>query len=255
MKNFVKTILFLFALHSGLVLAQGKQFITGGTIEFEKTQNMFAIMKNKATRDDASNKGYYEEYLKSRPQFLTYNSTLIFNANSSLFTPIPGKSIEWMYDAPIAEQLNTVYNDFTHGTTTTQKEFYERTYLIKDTLRKIKWKITDETQTVAGYNCRRANGLVLDSIYVVAFYAEDIHVSSGPESFTGLPGMILKLSLPHEHVSWVATKVSTVAADEKKLVPPKKGTVVNYEQMHKALVDAQSRWGEVGRYFIRGFSL
>jgi GLPGLI family protein len=42
----------------------------------------------------------------------------------------------------------------------------------------------------------------VDSVYIVAFYAEDIHVSSGPESFTGPPGMILKLSLPHEHVIW-----------------------------------------------------
>jgi hypothetical protein len=67
--------------------------------------------------------------------------------------------------------------------------------------------------------------------------------------------MILKLSLPHEHVIWVATKVTPVAVDEKKLVPPNKGTVVNYKQMLKVLTDAQSRWGEVGRYFIRGFYL
>lgn len=255
MKNIIKTILLLLALHSGLAFAQNKKFITGGTIEFEKTQNMFAIMKNKVTSDNASNKGYYEQYLKSEPQFLTYKSTLIFNAGSSLFTPIPGKPITWYYDAPIADQLNTVYSDFTHGTTTTQKDFYERTFLIKDTLRKIKWKLTEETQTVAGYTCRRANGLVLDSVYVVAFYAEDIHVPSGPESFTGLPGMILKLSLPHEHVIWVATKVNTVAVDEKKLVPPKKGKVVDYKELLKVLTDAQGRWGEVGKYFIRGFYL
>jgi GLPGLI family protein len=255
MKNLTKLILLFFSLHSGLVLGQGKQFVTSGTIEFEKTQNMFAILKNKITTDNASNKDYYEQYLKTEPQFLTYQSTLIFNAKNSLFTPIPGKSIAWYYDAPIAQQLNTVYNDFTRGTTTTQKEFYERTYLIKDSLRKIKWKLTDETQTIAGYTCRRANGLVLDSVYVVAFYAEDIHVSGGPESFTGLPGMILKLSMPHEHVVWVATKVTAIAVDENKIISPKKGTVVDYKQMFKALLDAQSRWGQVGRYFIRGFFL
>jgi GLPGLI family protein len=255
MKNLVKIILLFVALYGNLAFAQSKQFVTSGTVEFAKTQNMFAIIKSKVTTDNASNKSYYEQYLKNEPQFLTCKSTLIFNVNSSLFTPIAGKSIQWYYDAPIADQLNTVYSDFAHGTTTTQKEFYERTYLIKDTLRKVKWKITDETQTIAGYNCRRANGLVLDSVYVVAFYAEDIHVSSGPESFTGLPGMILKLSLPYEHVIWTATQVTPILVDEKKLVPPKKGTVVNYKEMLKVLTDAQSRWGEVGRYFIRGFML
>jgi len=239
----------------GAALAQNKKFITSGTIEFERTQNMFAMIKKKVTTDHPENKQYYEQYQKSEPQFLKYQSTLVFNTKNSLFTPIPGKPIPWFYDEPIADQLNIVYSDFSTGMTTTQKEFYERTYLIKDTLRKIKWKITDETRTVAGYTCRRANGLVLDSIYVVAFYAENIHVPGGPESFTGLPGMILKLSLPHEHVSWLATKVTTVAVEEKKIVPPKKGGVVNYKQMYKALWDAQSRWGEVGRYFIKGFYL
>lgn len=254
MKNFVKPIILLFVFHSGVTFAQNKHFITGGTVDFEKTINMFAILKKKAAYN-ADNKGYYEQYQKSEEQFLKYQSTLVFNAKSSLFIPTAGKPITWYYDSPIADQLNTVYDDFAHGTTTTQKEFYEHTYLIKDTLRKIKWKITDETRTIAGYNCRRANGLVLDSVYVVAFYAEDIHVPSGPESFYGLPGMILEVALPHENVTWLATKVTTIAVDEKKIVPPKKGTVVSYKQMLQALTDAQGRWGAIGRYFIMSFYL
>ncbi|MFD2144973.1 GLPGLI family protein [Mucilaginibacter antarcticus] len=103
-----------------------------------------------------------------------------------------------------------------------QKEYAEKTLLVKDTIRKIKWKLTDETQVVAGYPCRRANGLMLDSIYVVAFYTDDIHVSGGPESFNGLPGMILKLALPHDNVSWVATKVTEMPADPKSWCRPKK---------------------------------
>ncbi len=47
----------------------------------------------------------------------------------------------------------------------------------------------------------------MDSIYVVAFYTDEILTTGGPESFTGLPGMILGIAIPHEHVSWFATKV------------------------------------------------
>lgn len=253
MRNLNKILILIFVLYSGLVQAQSKHFITGGTIEFEKTQNMFAILKKKVTPTHMDYQTTYENYLKGEQQFLTYKSTLLFNATSSLFTPEAGKYIPWYYWAPLAEQLNTIYSDFANQNTTVQKVFYERTYLIKDSLRKIKWKLTDETRKIAGYNCRRANGLILDSIYVVAFYAEDIHVSGGPESFNGLPGMILGVVLPHENINWYATKITLDPVDEKKLAPPKKGIQATYKDLYKVLWDTQSRYGDVGRYYIMGF--
>jgi len=255
MKNLIKILLTCFVFQGSAALAQNKKFVTGGTIEFERTENMFAMIKKKVTIDHPENKQYYEQYQKSEPQFLKYQSTLVFNTQNSLFTPITGKPIPWFYDEPIADQLNIVYSDFSTGMTTTQKEFYERTYLIKDTLRKIKWKITDETRTVAGYNCRRANGIMLDSIYVVAFYTENIHVSGGPESFNGLPGMILQVVLPHDNLSWIATKITLDPIDEKKIVPPKKGTVINYKKLFDVLWESRGNKGEIGRYFIKGLAL
>jgi GLPGLI family protein len=47
----------------------------------------------------------------------------------------------------------------------------------------------------------------MDSIYVVAFYSDQIVVRGGPESFWGLPGMIMGVVLPHEYTTWYATKV------------------------------------------------
>jgi GLPGLI family protein len=60
----------------------------------------------------------------------------------------------------------------------------------------------------------------MDSIYVVAFYTDQIPVSGGPESFTGLPGMILGVALPYEHITWFATKVSEIPVDPKSLTLP-----------------------------------
>ncbi len=57
---------------------------------------------------------------------------------------------------------------------------------MQDSTRKITWKITDEMREIAGFSCRRANAIMLDSIYVVAFYTDQIPVSGGPESFSGL---------------------------------------------------------------------
>ena len=107
---------------------------------------------------------------------------------------------------------------------------------MKDSLRKIKWKITDETRDIAGYTCRRANGILLDSVYVVAFYTEKIPISGGPESFSGLPGMMLEVALPHENVIWRATKVTDVPVPPASIVPPKKGKPLNNKQLYDTLL-------------------
>src|SRR5690606_22920666 len=74
-------------------------------------------------------------------------------------------------------------------------------------LKKIRWSITDEYREIAGYNCRRANGITADSTYVIGFFANEIPIDGGPESINGLPGLILGLVVPSQHVSYFATKV------------------------------------------------
>jgi len=216
-------IVCFFLLSGGSLWAQNRHFITSGVIEFERTANMFALVKKKVTQHSMENKPYYERYLRTESQFRKLKSTLTFDVNTTLFTPVAAETnVYWWYDSPMANQLNIVFSDVKNGTSAIQKEFYERTYLVKDIIRKIKWKITEESREIAGYKCRRANGIMLDSIYVVAFYTDKIHVSGGPESFNGLPGMILGVAVPHENVSWFATKITEQAVDPKKIMPPKK---------------------------------
>ncbi len=84
--------------------------------------------------------------------------------------------------------------DLKKGISISQKEVFENTYLIKDSSRTWEWKIADETREIAGFECRKAVTKICDSVYVVAFYTDQIPVSAGPESFGGLPGMILGIS-------------------------------------------------------------
>ena len=122
-------------------------------------------------------------------------------------------------------------------------------------MRLITWKITDETREIAGYQCRRANAIIMDSVYVVAFYTDQIAVSGGPESFTGLPGMILGLALPHDNVTWFATKVTEMLVPEKDLAPPTKGKPVNDKGLSEVLMGAMKDWGEYGQSYLKAFLL
>jgi GLPGLI family protein len=155
----------------------------------------------------------------------------------------------------MANQVNTIFTDLNASTASDQKKVFEETFLVKDSTRKINWKITSETRDIAGYTCRRANALILDSIYVVAFYTDEIPLSGGPEAFTGLPGMILGVALPHENITWFATKVTDVPIEDKALIPPKKGKQVNNKELLATLKSVMKNWGDYSQLYLKAFTL
>lgn len=255
MKSIYSIITFCLLLVTGnLVMAQNAHFTTNGTIEFEKSINMYAIIKKMINTE---NESYYnpafDQYKKTQPQFKKMKSIMNFADNKILYTPQPEEATNngFFGSSPINTQINTIATDLATSSSITQKKIFEELFLVKDSLRKINWKITDEFREVAGFNCRRANALVMDSIYVVAFYTEEIPVSGGPESFTGLPGMILGVALPHDNTTWFATKVTDVSIPPAKLAPPVKGKPVNNKTLRTTIKAAMDDWGSQSQSILK----
>ncbi|WP_316802530.1 GLPGLI family protein [Pedobacter nototheniae] len=253
------TIIIAVMFISSNLFAQNVHFIHNGVIEFEKRSNMYALIKKKLNKNNESYlQAAFDAYKKNNPQFKSAKSTLIFTRDKSLYKwPETNEPVNtnWVSSDPLADLKNTISTDFKTDMSTTQKSIYEATYLVKDSVRKINWKITDETREIAGYECRRANAIIMDSIYVVAYYSNQIAVSGGPESFTGLPGMILGLALPHDNVTWFATKVTEVTVPEKDLLPPVKGKPVDNKGLKAVLNSAMKDWGEYAHPMLKAFSL
>lgn len=225
--------------------AQFTRFPVQGVIEYEKKINMHALIRRLINKDNESYMNQaLDAYKKSQPQFKTAKSTLSFSKDKSLFKPVEtGESASSYSSFPGVSQINTVYNDFSTNTSIIQKSVFEENFLVKDSTRRITWKITNETRDIAGYSCRRANAIVMDSIYVVAFYTDQIPVSSGPESFSGLPGMILGVALPHDNITWFATSVADKPLPAP-LNPPAKGKLTNTEGLRKTLESSLKQWGD-----------
>jgi GLPGLI family protein len=254
----MKTIITLlfFLIITQITLAQQARFVNSGSITYEKTVNMFAVLKNITDVDDGWNSQLVESYKKTQPQFKKLQSTLTFSNSKTLYVPTPQEMTNKAFDdMPPATQFNTIYSDFSAASTVIQKSVFDEYFLVKDSLRKITWKITDETREIAGYQCRRANGLMMDSIYVVAFYTDKIPVSGGPESFSGLPGMILGVAMPHENMTWFATKINDLAEVPAAIEPPKKGKPYSTKQFSIELKSALKNWGKEGTYYMRVFSM
>lgn len=252
-------ILFAVIFISKSLSAQNIHFVKNGVIEFEKRSNMYALIKKRINKDNETYMNQaFDQYKKNNPQFKVAKSTLSFTSDKSLYKwPTVEETVNnnWLSTDVLADLKNTIATDFNQQTSTIQKSVYEDTYLVKDSLRKINWKITDETREIAGYECRRANAIIMDSVYVVAYYSNQIAVSGGPESFTGLPGMILGLALPHENVTWFATKVTEVAVPEKDLAPPTKGKPTDNKGLKAILLGAMKNWGEYAHPIYKAFSL
>ena len=226
-------------------IAQNPAFISEGKIEYERRDNLYDQFKDYEWDESIS-----DVVKKSIPKFkLTYYD-LTFTENATYFkpgreNPENDKLSDWFGTQP--GEGNIIYTNIGSKKITSQKNVFGALYLVQDSTRKIKWKITDETRTIAGFSCRRANAMVMDSIYVVAFYAEEIIAGGGPESFSGLPGMILGLALPHQHITWFATKVEAVPVSASSLVPPTKGKQVNNATLKQSLNDKMKDWGKGGR--------
>jgi GLPGLI family protein len=153
---------------------------------------------------------------------------------------------------PVADK-NVVYNDFKSGKTITQKPVFEETFLMEDSLLRIKWKLTADTRTIAGYDCRKALGFIDDTVAVFAFYTDELLVTGGPEGIHGLPGMILGVGVPRLHTTWFATKVEVNGVTTGHLIPATKGKKVDRKKMITALDDVLKNWGKYGRSMVLNF--
>ena len=65
-----------------------------------------------------------------------------------------------------------------------------------------KWQITNETDTVLGYLCKKATTKFAGRKYI-AYYTEDLPVPYGPYKFGGLPGLILEIYDTDEEFGWI----------------------------------------------------
>jgi len=229
----------------GCIAAYG-QYTMSGKIEYEKKVNAHARMKDYG--DD--NNSWYERMKSEVPKFTITYFDLAFDRNRSIYKPgreVPVNTKGFGSD-PAAE--NIVFTDLVGRKVTAVKQIFDEKFVIEDTMRKMQWKLKDEVRTIANIKCRKAVGIICDSVYVVAFYAIDILADSGPEMFCGLPGMILEIAIPRLHTTWVATKVELMATKDEDFVIKTKGKKVTNKEMHEAVVGGLKDWGKWGTRYV-----
>lgn len=82
-------------------------------------------------------------------------------------------------------------------------------YIIIDSLDKMNsWEILEDTLTFLGYKCQKAT-INYQGIKYSAWFTTQLPYNAGPDVFSGLPGLILKVSNPSENLGFEAIEIQT----------------------------------------------
>jgi hypothetical protein len=227
--------------------AQHAYFATKGSIQYEKVVYTKARMRDIMAKYGGNNRGMmYMGNIDEMPESSTSNFVLQFDENQTVMSPSDTSTpVKSTMTAPGitkgsrssgggsrggagagGSQRNNNGGNRMGGMMRGNNKMGEKIYvqnlrsrtseiqlqidekiLIKDSLQQVTWRFTDEFRTIAGYECRRVNGATKDSLYLIAFYSEEIPISAGPVLTNGLPGMILGLVIPEMHINYWATEV------------------------------------------------
>ena len=229
------------------------------------------------------------------PEFRTSQLELLFNDQNSLFRSVPddeapdpfansggGERGGQRFAFRMPE--TTTYTNIATQMQYESRPMFEKTFLVIDSLKPLKWKISEETKTIAKHVCKKATTMITaqnlriggggprgmgrnngDSTNrpspaitpketeVTVWYAEDIAASVGPDNYAGLPGAILEVDVDNGSNVTTATEITT-KYPKKELVEPTKGDKMNRAQFQdamKKLMEDMQRGGGMGGMRMR----
>lgn len=152
------------------------------------------------------------------------------------------------------KEAYSIHRDFEKNTLRDLITMLGKTYLVEDTLIPQQWKIQNDLKDVAGHVCMNATWEdTLKKQKIVAWFAQDIPLTAGPERFCGLPGLILEVDVNNGGMIVSADRI-TMHRITKELDHPKKGkpkkikeadytTLLKRHMEEKRKAEEPSFWG------------
>jgi GLPGLI family protein len=168
----------------------------------------------------------------------------------------------------------TYYKNVKDKNYTVDKEFMGKEFLVKDSLPKLNWKMESETRVIGGYNCFKATAVrpvsqsdfrnfrpkkeddkkieatktdgkdkktnfmddfeLPKEITITAWYTPEIPVNQGPESYWGLPGLILEVN--DGKTTILCSKVVLNPKDKADIKAPTNGKSISQKEYDETVI-------------------
>ena len=159
-------------------------------------------------------------------------------------------------------QNDVLFYDHNTGRVIEQREMFDKKFIIEDSVRKLSWKMTGETQTILDHVCQKAttqrigmrmqmtmdNGKmerkeIADTSNITAWFTTDIPASAGPEVPGQLPGLILALDVNNGRMVYKAIEISPKVdiASIKEPTKGKKVTPAEFNEERNKMMDEMQK--------------
>lgn len=225
--------------------------ILTGTVQAQQTEGRVVYERTMQMQIQVDDN---EEMSRMMPKSRTDRFELNFANNRSVWKhmeednnadEISGNGMQIRMVAPGTDDIS--FFNFDNGIKVEQRELFGKQFLVTDSIRKLVWKLGEETKTILNHTCRKAvaqriskrmmmnidNGKmerkeVDDTTAIVAWFTADIPVSAGPEVQGQLPGLVLALDMGDGRVTYLAKEIAATA-DMTAIKEPTKGKKVTPE--------------------------
>lgn len=233
--------------------AQQKQ----GTVVYERTMQMQLRINDN------------DEIAQMLPKTRTDKFELTFGNNRSLWKHVDeddnneefgGGGMQIRMVGP--GQNDVLFCDFNNARSVEQREMFDKRFVIEDSIHRLNWKLSGETQSLLGHVCHKAtaqriakrmqmtidNGKmerkeVADTSTIDAWFTNDIPISAGPEVQGQLPGLILALDINDGRMVYKAVEISPKVdvADIKEPTKGKKVTPSQFNEERNKMMDEMQK--------------
>ena len=264
-----------------------KQFFALGaallTLTASAQQKEGKVIYERTVQMQVSFAGMNEEMQRMIPRSRTDKFELIFANNQTLYKQVELEAEEDIHGGEegggiqfrmVAQGANDViFTNLETAKRVEQRDLMDKKFIINDTLRKLKWKMTGESKMILNHPCMKAvatqissrmqmtmdNGKmerkeVSDTSEIEAWFASDIPVSAGPSEFQGqLPGLILEMDIAKGRQVFKAIQIDQKAdyAVIKAPVGKKEYTPEEYRKERDKMMDQMQQNRGSGQRVIR----
>lgn len=243
------------------------------------------VLYERTTQLQMNFPGGNEEMQRMIPRSRTDKFELSFGNNLSLWKAAPQDNEDETLagTAPdggglqiriMAQGANDVlFNNFDKGTRTEQRELMDKKFIIDDSIKPLKWKMTGETKSILNHNCMKATATQIsqrmtmemnngemkrreipDTSNIIAWIASDIPVSAGPAEYQGqLPGLILEMDVNNGRQVYKAVNIAPKVdlASIKEPTGKKHYTPDEFKKERMKMMDEMQRNAGPGTRVIR----
>ncbi len=202
------------------------------------------------------NQGQQAQVQKMLREAMQNDHELLFDRHTSLYKEVENLEKDGHMGMKLLGSFTgsggQLYKDSKSLESLRQTEFFGKLFLIEDTLEKLDWQLVNESKQIGTYTCYKATALrktlersfstgeegeeMADDtveVTITAWYTPQIPVSTGPDSYFGLPGLILEVN--DGSMQMLCTKLVLNPKEEVKIKKPEQGERVTHAEYRKIM--------------------